>query len=160
MPKESKSHRLLKEYAKLLLSKVFHFPNKYIYEEFAIGSVRYDVIAYPPVEFRNESNIIGVECGNIKNNVLANYTHFKKALEFVNVIIWIPYDIRIAPCVDLVSSRIKDIIFSAPRPFEIFNKKYAGGQKSCTADEMIVLFITKKERFPFLDKDISTKWIL
>lgn len=151
--KESERHKLLKEYAKLLLSKSFGVPKEHIYEEFTIGSTKFDVIAYPPVELKNVK-IIGVECGNKKSNIPDNYNHFRNALKFVDLIFWIPYSIYYAPYIDLIHSRIKDIVF-IQMSFDISDKNFSEISNTAIKDKMYALFISKKGRFPKIEVDVK-----
>jgi hypothetical protein len=124
-------------------------------EEFTIGSIKFDVIAYPPIELTNVK-IIGVECSNKKSNILKNYSHFRNALKFVDLIIWIPYTIFLAPYSDLIHSKIKDVIF-IQGSFDILDKKFSNVSNLNNEDKMYALYITKKGRFPFIEKDVHIR---
>ena len=65
--KESEKHKLIKEYGKLLLNDEFQIPKEYIYEEFTIGSIKYDLLVYPPLDIK-DIKIFGIECGTKKSS--------------------------------------------------------------------------------------------
>lgn len=156
--KESEDHRLLKEFAVSLLNKSFKIPKEHIYQEFSVGNIKFDVIAYPPVELKSK-NIIGVECGNKKGNVKANYEHFRRALNFIDLIIWIPYSIFYAPYADLVHCKIKDIVF-IQHAFKISENRFCKVFNCHDDNLMYALFISKRGRFPILDATSTvSEWI-
>lgn len=152
---ESEHHKQLKNYAKLLLSKKFHIPREFIFEEFPLGNIRPDIIAYPPVGLKYFINgklpaIIGVECGNIKSNIEANYIHFKEMLELMDLVIWIPYKLLSDNPFYLTYTRINEIICFI-RSFEIFDEKFSKFS-NFTDNEICGIIITVKGRFPIIDK--------
>ena len=153
---ESKQHKLLKEYGSLLLSKEFNVPKEHIYTEFSVGSIRFDVIAYPPVELNGEM-IIGIECGNKKSNVFDNYKHFEKALKFVDLIIWLPYTIYRAPYSDLINSKIKEILF-IQMSLDILDDDFLEVSNVYKENTMYALYITKEGRFPELNFTPRSTW--
>lgn len=156
--KESDKHKLLKEYGKLLLNKELQVPNDHIYEEFSIGSAKFDVIAYPPVDMI-DLKIIGIECGSKKSNKKKIYAHFKKCLKFVDFIIWIPYDALIAPFIDLINTKINELLFLACS-FKINDLKYFEIANYVYKDKIGALFITMEDRYPYLENETRMKKII
>lgn len=146
---ESERHKLLKEYGKLFLQHHFGVPKEHIHEEFSVGSTKFDVIAYPPVEMKGTWTI-GMECGQKKSNVKENYEHFSRALNFVDIIFWIPYTIYRAPYADMIRCKIGDVFFQQ-FAYDILDERFVVAKNTVHKDKMYFLFITKQGRFPEIE---------
>jgi len=157
---ESEKHKLLKEYAKIMLKKKFGAELENIYEEFAIGKIKFDVCAFPSVENINSLRI-GVECGNKKGNIESNAMHFKESLKFVDFIIWIPYRIFRAPYSDLIRSELDDVYFY-PLALPLFENKFANVANSTEKTIICSLLISIRGRYPSFErkycKPSGTSW--
>ena len=121
-------------------------PSEYIHEEFQIGSIRFDVIAIPPVDLKGPKTI-GIEWGNKGDSWEKSHDHFKSALNFVDFIVWIPYNIYKAPYSDLINARVEDIDY-LPGSANLMDQKYSDIQNSALENRIAFLVITKVGRFP------------
>lgn len=148
--KESEKHKLIKEYGKMLLNDEFQIPKEYIYEEFTIGSIKYDLLVYPPLDIK-DIKIFGIECGTKKSSKKKNYIHFKECLKHVDFVIWIPYDAFLAPFIDLLNAKIKNLLF-IPCSFEFKHEKFRELLNYASEEKIAALLITSKERYTFPEK--------
>lgn len=144
---------LLKEYGKQLLARRFGVPERFIHEEFPLGAAKFDVIAYPSIGFKRGKKI-AVECGRTKSSIEKCYHHFSDALEFVDFIIWIPYDTFLAPFIDLFHSALNDLVF-IPAYFESPGREFLQAQDSPMKDTIVALFMSKKGRFQQVDEILA-----
>ena len=151
---ESEKHKLLKEFAKYLLAHYYRVPEEYIFEEFPIGNKRVDVIAYPTIDLGQQTgthySVIGIECGNVKSNVKANYLRFKELLHFMDFVLWIPYSLVNGLGHNLVSSSVNEVIF-ATSGLECPEEKYRELINSIK-NEIAFYIVTKVGRHPQIEK--------
>jgi hypothetical protein len=104
------------------------------------------VIAYPPPELKQIPKI-GVECGKKGSSCTKSHEHFEKALEFVDSIIWFPYDIYRAPFADLLNVKIGDMVY-IPISTDIINDRYRFVENSVLEGKITHLFIIYTSRYP------------
>lgn len=148
---ESKQHRLLKEFSKEVLSNTFEVPEQFIYEEFALNDIIYDVAAFPPAEL-NELTSVGVECGNKKTNWKKNHEHFKKCLQHIDLIVWFPYSIFKAPFRDLLLMQNTEDLNFVPVNYNIDDEAFQEVTNTPEGDTICGLLVSKRGRYEWFDK--------
>lgn len=105
--KESEKHAILKKIAKRFLKEFFGVREEDIYEDFPIGDHIFDIIAYPKRSRKGASrlSIISSECGNLgTKNCIDCLKKIEDMLDFVDLVIWVPYSIFYNPFADILGS--------------------------------------------------------
>ena len=109
LPKDSEKHRVYKKIAKRYLKEFFGVRQEDIFEEFPIGEHIFDVIAYPRRSRKNAAklSIITLECGNLnaKGDCIRCLRKISDMLDFVDIVIWMPYSIHHNPFADILMSQ-------------------------------------------------------
>jgi hypothetical protein len=109
--KESEKHKVLKKVAKRHLVEYYNVREEDIYEDFPMGDHVFDIIAFPrrSREGPNSFSLIAYECGNIKGNCIDCLKKINDMLDFVDIIIWIPYSIYHNPAADIINRNFQEL---------------------------------------------------
>lgn len=109
--KESEEHKLLKQVGRRFFKNYFGVRDEDIYEDFPLGDYVFDVLVYPKRSRPEASklSILSMECGSLSckgSKDCINYLRkIADMLDFVDLVIWVPYSIYYTPFADILSSR-------------------------------------------------------
>lgn len=143
-------YRLLKEFARHQLREGFAVPDEYVHEEFPLGEVVLDVVAYPPVE-RSDEAAIAVECGDREAPIGETRHRFEAALRHVDLLVWFPFTVYCDSVMDVVEGADGRLSVAAGA-FDIDNRRFAAIANSMNSEQVCGLIVSEAGRFPWLDE--------
>lgn len=145
-------YRLLKQYARKQLTDGFSVPDDHVHEEFPIGGVIHDVVAYPPVD-RKEEAAIGVECGDRSTSLTETCRDFAETLDHVDILLWFPYSHD--GTFEEVTAHCGENLSVVVGRFPVGSTRFTPVVNSPTGDCIWGAILSRAGRFSWLDEHLD-----